>query len=82
MPNVRSILHSGPNVSNEERKGIKTQMSGITSDSAKSKPHESSSATERIKTILDQWHRTANDEFGFGVIYGLRLALDVLEGKK
>ena len=75
-------MHSGPNVSNEERKGIKTQMCATTLDSAKSKPHESSSATERIKTILDQWHRTANDEFGFGVIYGLRLALDVLEGKK
>ncbi len=84
MPNVRSILHSGPNVSNEERKGIKTQMSGTTSDSVKSRQHESSSAesTERIKTIIDLWHRTANDEFGFGVIYGLRLALDVLGGKK
>lgn len=57
-------------------------MSGTTSDSEKSKQRESSSATERIKTILDLWHRTANDEFGFGVIYGLRLALDVLGGKK
>ncbi len=75
-------MHSVKNVSNEERKGIKTQMSEITSDSVKSKPQESSSATERIKTIIDLWHRTANDEFGFGVIYGLRLALDVLEGKK
>ena len=59
-------------------------MSGTTLANEKSKPQESSSAesTERIKTIIDLWHRTANDEFGFGVIYGLRLALDVLGGKK
>jgi hypothetical protein len=69
-------------VSNEERKGIKTQMSGITSDSEKSKQRESSSAIERIKTMAEHWYETANDEFGFGVINGLRLALDVLEGRK
>lgn len=50
----------------------------------KSKPQEYSSAesTERIKTIAEYWFETANDEYGFGVIQGLRIALDILEGKK
>ena len=69
-------------MSNEERKGIKTQMSGITSDSAKSRQQECSSAIERIKTMAEHWYETANDEFGFGVINGLRLAIEVLEGKR
>lgn len=59
-------------------------MSVITSDSEKSKSQESSSAgsTERIKAIAEHFYNTANDEFGFGVIYGLRLALEILEGKR
>ena len=59
-------------------------MSAITSDSEKSKSQESSSAncTVRIKMIAEHWFNTANDEFGFGVIYGLRLALEILEGKR
>lgn len=59
-------------------------MSGTTSANEKSKPQESSSAesTERIKTIAEYWFETANDEYGFGVIQGLRIALDILEGKK
>ncbi len=59
-------------------------MSVITSDNEKSKSQESSSAncTDRIKAIAEHWFNTANDEFGFGVIYGLRLALEILEGKR
>lgn len=59
-------------------------MSGTTSVNEKLKPKESSSAesTERIKTIAEYWFETANDEYGFGVIQGLRIALDILEGKK
>ena len=58
-------------------------MSVITSDNEKSKSQDASSAgsTERIKAIAEHWFNTANDEFGFGVIYGLRLALEILEGK-
>lgn len=75
-------MNSAKTVNGNEKKGSVMRMSATTSDDAKSRQQECSSATERIKTILDQWHRTANDEFGFGVIYGLRLALDVLGGKK
>lgn len=59
-------------------------MSAITSDSEKSKLQESSSenCTDRIKAIAEHWFNTANDEFGFGVIYGLRLALEIVEGKR
>lgn len=59
-------------------------MSAITSDSEKSKSQESSSGscTDRIKAMAEHWFNTANDEFGFGVIYGLRLALEILEGKR
>jgi hypothetical protein len=59
-------------------------MSAITSDSVKSKSQESSSGncTDHIKAIAEHWFNTANDEFGFGVIYGLRLALEILEGKR
>lgn len=32
------------------------------------------------KTI--HFYNNANDEFGFGMIYGLRLALEILEGKR
>ena len=58
-------------------------MSGTISDNEKSKSQESSSekCTDRIKAIAEHWFNTANDEFGFGVIYGLRLALEILEGK-
>lgn len=59
-------------------------MSVITSDNEKSKLQESSSekCTVRIKAIAEHFYNTANDEFGFGVIYGLRLALEILEGKR
>ena len=59
-------------------------MSVITSDSEKSKLQDASKeeSTVRIKTIAEHWFNTANDEFGFGVIYGLRLALEILEGKR
>lgn len=59
-------------------------MSGTISDSEKSRLQESSSGncTERIKAIAEHFYNTANDEFGFGVIYGLRLALEILEGKR
>lgn len=59
-------------------------MSGTTSDNEKSKSQDVSNAesTVRIKAIAEHWFNTANDEFGFGVIYGLRLALEILEGKK
>ena len=58
-------------------------MCATISENEKSKPRESSSAesTDRIKAMAEHWFNTANDEFGFGVIYGLRLALEVLEGK-
>ena len=57
-------------------------MSATTSDNAKSRQQECSSAIERIRTMAEHWYETANDEFGFGVINGLRLAIEVLEGKR
>lgn len=59
-------------------------MSVITSDNEKPKSQESSSGncTGRIKAIAEHWFETASDEFGFGAIYGLRLALEILEGKR
>lgn len=59
-------------------------MSEITSAKEKSEPQESSNAKslERIRTIYNHWLLNANDAYGFGVIYGLRIALDALEGKK
>ena len=36
----------------------------------------------RIKTTYNHWLLNADDAYGFGVIYGLRIAIDVLEGKK
>ena len=59
-------------------------MSGITSDCVKSKLPDASSTrcTDRLKEIAEHWFETANDEFGFGVIYGLRLAIEIVEGSK
>lgn len=59
-------------------------MCETTLDSEKSKLPDASKeeCAKRIMTIAEHWFETANDEFGFGVIYGLRLALDVLGGKK
>lgn len=59
-------------------------MSGTISDNEKSKSQDASSGscTDRIKAIAEHFYNTANDEFGFGVIYGLRLALEILEGKR
>ena len=59
-------------------------MSATISDNEKSKSQGSSSGncTDRIKAIAEHFYNTANDEFGFGVIYGLRLALEILEGKR
>ena len=59
-------------------------MSGTTSDNEKSKSQDASNAesTVRIKAIAEHFYNNANDEFGFGVIYGLRLALEILEGKR
>lgn len=59
-------------------------MSATISDNEKSKSQDASNAncTDRIKAIAEHFYNTANDEFGFGVIYGLRLALEILEGKR
>ena len=56
-------------------------MSGITLDSEKSKLPDASKdeCAARIMKIAEHWYETANDEFGFGVIYGLRLALEELK---
>lgn len=58
--------------------------SAITSVNEKSKLPDASKeeCTKRIMTMAEHWYETANDEFGFGVIHGLRIALDILEGKK
>lgn len=60
------------------------QMCETTLDSEKSKLPDASKeeCTKRIMTIAEYWFETANDEYGFGVIQGLRIALDILEGKK
>ena len=39
-------------------------------------------ASKRIEKIVEYWCGIANDEFGFGVIHGLRLAMEALNGKK
>ena len=59
-------------------------MSEIISENEKSEKHEFSrkKSLERIKTTYERWLLNANDAYGFGVIYGLRIAIDVLEGKK
>ena len=82
MPNVKSILHSAKTVNGFEKKGGVMRMSATISGNEKSRQQEYSSAIERIKTIAEHWYETANDEFGFGVINGLRLAIEVLEGKR
>lgn len=38
-------------------------------------------ALNRIAKIAEYWFENANDEFGFGVIHGLRLAQEALNGK-
>lgn len=59
-------------------------MSEIISEKGKSELPESSNARslERIRTTYERWLLNADDAYGFGVIYGLRIAIDVLEGKK
>ena len=59
-------------------------MSATISDNEKSKSQDASKeeSTVRIKAIAENFYNTANDEFGFGVIYGLRLALEIVEGKR
>lgn len=59
-------------------------MSVTTLDNEKSKLPDASKeeCAARIMKIAEHWYETANDEFGFGVIHGLRIALDILEGKK
>ena len=59
-------------------------MSEIISENEKSEKHEFSrkKSLERIKTTYERWLLNANDAYGFGVIYGLRIAIGVLEGKK
>lgn len=59
-------------------------MSGTTSENEKSEQQEFSrkKSLERIKTTYNHWLLNANDAYGFGVIYGLRIALDALEGEK
>lgn len=56
-------------------------MSVTTLDNEKSKLPDASKeeCTRRIMTIAEHWYETANDEFGFGVIHGLRLALEELK---
>jgi len=56
-------------------------MSGTTSVNEKSKLPDASKeeCARRIMTIAEHWYETASDEFGFGVIHGLRLALEELK---
>lgn len=56
-------------------------MCETTLDSEKSKLRDASKdeCAKRIMTIAEHWFNTASDEFGFGVIYGLRLALEELK---
>lgn len=56
-------------------------MSGTTSGNEKSKLPDASKeeCARRIMTIAEHWYETANDEFGFGVIHGLRLAIEELK---
>ena len=59
-------------------------MSEIISEKGKSEHQEFSrkKSLERIRTTYERWLLNADDAYGFGVIYGLRIAIDVLEGKK
>lgn len=59
-------------------------MSEIISENEKSEQQEFSrkKSLERIRTTYERWLLNADDAYGFGVIYGLRIAMDVLEGKK
>ena len=59
-------------------------MSGTTSENGKSEKQEFSrkKSLERIRTTYERWLLNADDAYGFGVIYGHRIAIDVLEGKK
>lgn len=59
-------------------------MSEIISEKGKSEKQEFSrkKSLERIRTTYERWLLNADDAYGFGVIYGLRIAIDVLEGKK
>lgn len=59
-------------------------MSEIISEKGKSEQQEFSrkKSLERIRTTYERWLLNADDAYGFGVIYGLRIAIDVLEGKK
>lgn len=59
-------------------------MSEIISEKGKTEKQELSrkKSLERIKTTYNHWLLYANDAYGFGVIYGLRIALDALEGEK
>lgn len=59
-------------------------MSEIISENEKSEQQEflRKKSLERIRTTYNHWLLYANDAYGFGVIYGLRIALDALEGEK
>lgn len=59
-------------------------MSEIISENEKSEKQEFSrkKSLDRIRTTYERWLLNADDAYGFGVIYGLRIAIDVLEGKK
>lgn len=59
-------------------------MSGTTSENEKSEKQELSKekSLALIRTTYNHWLLNANDAYGFGVIYGLRIALDALEGEK
>ena len=59
-------------------------MSEIISEKGKSEKQEFSreKSLERIRTTYERWLLNADDAYGFGVIYGLRITIDVLEGKK
>lgn len=57
-------------------------MCATTSGKENQKSQSSTNAIERITKTAEHWFENADDEFGFGVIYGLRIALDILEGRK
>ena len=56
-------------------------MSVTTLDNETSKLPDASKeeCAARIMKIAEHWYETANDEYGFGVIHGLRLALEELK---
>lgn len=64
-------------------------MSETISEKEKSKSHDASSAesqaltrmTKRLRAVMDLWSEHADNEYEFGVIRGLQLALDVLENR-